>query len=304
MKKHQSPYLMKGRSYTFMPGPSPVRLKSMALPLKSIAIAITIFLAGVLPSSAQTQFAGWMGTFQNYKLNNTIGLYFDGQIRSTDQLAQVQAVLIRPGINFYLTPRITATAGYAYIPHRKTVGHISHHLPEHRSWQQIVYNHPVHFSHAARATAVQHRLRLEQRYLPKPVVQDNTLKNDGFTYSGRLRYFARGVIPLSGKGSNKSDNQIPGRAGSGNSGQQDAAKPAAFEKGFFASVQNEIFANLGDPSAVNGKFFDQNRAYFSLGYRFSKQFDLEAGYMNQYIRGTGDNSTNNHILQLATYLRL
>lgn len=281
-----------------------VPLKSYVPPLKSVAFAIVILLAGVLPSSAQTQFAGWMGTFQNYKLNNLIGLYFDGQIRSTDQLAHTQAILIRPGVNFYLTPRITATAGYAYIPHRKTVGHISHHLPEHRSWQQIVYSHPVHFSHTARTTAVQHRLRLEQRYLPKPVVQDNTLRNDGFIYSGRLRYFVRGVIPLSGKGSNTNDNQTTGTANSANADQQGTLKPSAFEKGFFASIQNEVFANLGDPSAVNGKFFDQNRAYFSLGYRFSKQFDLEAGYMNQYISGAGDNSTNNHILQLATYLRL
>src|SRR5437899_1388878 len=124
---------------------------------------------------AQSQFAGWLGTFQNYKLNDRIGLYFDGQLRSTGQLEQVQALMIRPGINFYLTPRLTATAGYAYIHQQRRSGEVTGYLPEHRSWQQLVYTYPVHFSHAARATAVQHRLRLEQRFLPKHHVAGNSL---------------------------------------------------------------------------------------------------------------------------------
>ena len=97
-------------------------------------------------------------------------------------------------------------------------------------------------------------------------------------YANRLRYFFRDVIPFSGK--------------------------KQFAKGMFASVQNEIFVNLGDKSNVNGKFFDQNRAYISVGYRFVKSFDAEIGYMNQYVSGKGSSYVNNNILQLATYLRL
>jgi hypothetical protein len=31
---------------------------------------------------------------------------------------------------------------------------------------------------------------------------------------------------------------------------------------------------------------------------------VEMGYLNQYISGAGNNSTVNHVLQVATYVRL
>ena len=123
-----------------------------------------------------------------------------------------------------------------------------------------------------------HRLRLEQRFIPKPVVLNNELKKDGNVYANRLRYFIRNVTPL-----------VPWPA--------DGKAP-------FLALQNEVFVNMGDKSAVNREFFDQNRAYIALGYRFHKKFDVEAGYMNQYINGRGKTFTNNHIVQIATYVRL
>ncbi|HEY4286147.1 MAG TPA: DUF2490 domain-containing protein [Puia sp.] len=262
---------------------------------KSLLISGLIFCGLIRPAFAQTQFAGWAGTFQNYKLSKTFGFYFDAQWRSTDQLKQMNALLLRPGLNLYITPRLTGTAGYAFIPQQRFNSGVEGYLPEHRIWEQLVYTHPVRFgaghsgvhpgahsgvhSEAAHSVAhhpatptLTHRLRLEQRYLPKHHPEGNDLVRDGHREAHRLRYFFRGVIPLSA--------------------------------GFFAAAQNEIFFNLGDRSAVNGKSFDQNRAYLAAGYRLNRQFDMEVGYMNQYISGAGSASTNNHIMQLATYLRL
>jgi hypothetical protein len=198
-----------------------------------------------------------VGTFQNYKLSPRTGFYFDAQWRSTDQVRQMHALLLRPGLNLYFSPAFTGTVGYAYIPQQRISGGVEGYLPEHRVWEQLTYTHPVkvHHHEIARLT---HRLRLEQRYLPK---------------------HHPGIAPLAPTG-------------------------GKFEKGWFAALQNETFFNLGDASAVNGKVFDQNRAYIAAGYRMCKQFDLEVGYMNQYISGAGSNSTNNHIVQLATYVRL
>jgi len=48
--------------------------------------------------------------------------------------------------------------------------------------------------------------------------------------------------------------------------------------------------------------FDQNRAYLAVGYRFSKAFDVEAGYLNQTINSASNNIMNN-VAQLALYTR-
>jgi len=247
-------------------------------------LALSLLLLAIQPRKplvAQTQFAGWLATFQNYKLNKHLGVYFDGQLRSTGQWKDVQQIILRPGLNVYLTPALTATVGYAYIPNRRTLSGVSDLLAEHRSWEQLLLTHPLRSTHrtggVAHGATLTHRLRLEQRYLPKPKVEGDGLTTNGHSYASRLRYFTRALLPL----------------------------PAApFTEGFYAALQNEVFVNIGDPSAVNGKFFDQNRAYIAFGYRFTKQFDTEIGYVNQYISGAGDNSTNNHILQCATYIRL
>ncbi|ADY53084.1 Protein of unknown function DUF2490 [Pseudopedobacter saltans DSM 12145] len=110
-----------------------------------------------------------------------------------------------------------------------------------------------------------HRLRFEQRFIEQ--VQGNV-------FSQRLRYFVRTLLPFS--------NQTP------------------FTEGIFLGLQNELFFNV--QNKVNGSFFDQNRAYVSLGYRFKPSFDLEMGYMNQRIKQRTEGLTNN-ILQLAAYTR-
>jgi len=264
-----------------------------------VPILLTILLG---TANAQTQFAGWLGTFQNYKLTDKTGLYFDGQLRSTGQLQQVHSLLLRPGLNIYFNPAFTGTVGYAYIHQQRTAGGVMGYIPEHRIWEQVMYTHRVNRPRAAHAATLTHRLRLEQRWLPKVHAEEDHLVRNGHAHAGRLRYFARGVLPLTG--SRHSGEMSPVSSQGQGSSISKGSGAAPFTQGFFAAVQNEIFANISGSSVVNGKFFDQNRAYFAVGYRYSRQFDLELGYMNQYISGTGSNSTNNHILQVATYLRL
>ena len=136
-------------------------------------------------------------------------------------------------------------------------------LTENRIWQQYIHKHKIS------SVNVSHRLRLEQRFIER-------LNNDDL-FSQRARYFVRALIPLQ-------------------KGQQ------SFEKGWFAALQNELFFNVQGKDGLNGNVFDQNRAYGAMGYRLSKKMDLEAGYMNQAIKGRVGN-TSNHILQVAVYTR-
>jgi hypothetical protein len=222
-------------------------------------------------AKAQPQFSGWVASFNTFKLNTRFSLHFDAQLRSTDELQQVQTILLRPGLNFHATKSLVITAGYAFISNRRTINGVSDLLPEHRIWQQGLFNHK------AKNISIAHRIRFEERFISKAKVVNNELETDGTSQAFRFRYFIRSIFPLT-------------------------ATPS-FSKGVFLALQNEVFLNTGNKSAVNGKTFDQNRLYCAIGYRLPNKIDLEAGYMNQYT-STRSSFTNNHIVQIAVYKRL
>jgi len=76
----------------------------------------------------------------------------------------------------------------------------------------------------------------------------------------RLRYFLGVNIPLQYK--------------------EDGKNP------LYLSMYNEIFLN------TKSSVFDRNRVYGGLGYKFSKEFRLELGYMNQFFETSGRDQIN------------
>ena len=247
---------------------------------RNIVTISLLFCSTFSSSQAQTQFAGWLADFNTVKLSTKLSLHSDFQLRSSHQLENTQTLLLRTGLNYHISKKLVATTGYAFIHNRRVINNISGYAPEHRIWQQLLFTHPLVIGSGkhARKGSLAHRLRLEQRFIAKSQVQHDQLINEGNVYANRLRYFIRNVTPL-----------VPWSAAG---------------KAPFLALQNEVFVNIGDKSGVNGEFFDQNRAYLALGYRFHRAFDAELGYMNQYINGRGAAFTNNHILQLTTYVRL
>lgn len=239
--------------------------------MKKIILIIVILFAYLQNASAQKQFSGWLASFNTIKAGKKTSIHADVQWRSSDEFAFTQTFLIRTGLNYHLNKKSTVTGGYAFIHNYRNMGGIDGYAPEHRIWEQFLYNHTLD------KIAVSHRFRLEQRFISKTIIDNNELKNDGSVYANRFRYFIRNVLPLGNKG--------------------------AFKKGVFVALQNEVFLNIGNKRNVNGKTFDQNRLYLATGYRFRKSFDLEAGYINQYINGR-TNDVNNHVVQLAGYIRL
>lgn len=221
---------------------------------------------------AQTQFTGWLAAFNTFSSKGKTSIHLDAQVRSTDKLKEMQTFLLRPGLNVKLKSNLIATAGYAYISNQRILGFVTGYSPEHRIWEQLLIT-----QHLGKVPLV-HRLRLEQRFISKSYLDgNNELVNEGNVFANRLRYFARAVIPF--------------------------AKTNSFTNGLFGALQNEVFINIGDKSHVNGKSFDQNRAYLAIGYRLNNEFDLEAGYLNQYVEGR-NGFTNNHVVQFAGYVRL
>lgn len=109
--------------------------------------------------------------------------------------------------------------------------------------------------------AMKLRARLEQRFVKKETV----------AFSQRARAFVSAQIPL-----------VAG---------------AQFNKGFYVEVQDEIFFNIQHKNVVNNSLFDQNRPYGALGYRWSKKFDTEVGYM-YWVKRNFDADSRRNILQL------
>lgn len=214
-------------------------------------------------SQQVNQNSGWLMFLNSTKINDKWGLHLDVQLRSADEWDGVRNFLFRPGATYYINKNSNATVGYLLAnTFLKQSGAADNVLTEHRIWEQYILTHKL------KSIAVQHRFRLEQRFI-------ETAGDDIF--SQRLRYFLRGVIPLT-------------------------ATKEAFTRGAFAALQNELFFNIQNKGKLNGKLFDQNRAYGAIGYRFSKSFDIEAGYLNQLVNGTS-NHTMNHAVQLAFYTR-
>lgn len=243
------------------------------LPLISLISITILFLSTTVNAQTQNTFTGWSAVFFTYKLNDKFSLHFDGQARSTDELKNLQSYIIRPGLNYHIKDNMIATVGYAYIGNNRSVMDIDGWVPEHRIWEQFIFNQK--FTLANRPVTLQHRFRLEQRFMGQATIEQNELVTDSYEFAQRFRYFARSIFPLS-----KTDN---------------------FTKGAFLALQNEVFLNV--QNAPNDSFFDQNRAYLALGWRLSPKFDLEAGYMNQYVLGKSNNTVNN-IVQVAAYVRL
>jgi hypothetical protein len=231
-------------------------------------------------TKAQTvnHFSGWAALFGTTKLSSKFSLHLEAQVRSNNEWKEVQTLIFRTALNYHIESNQMATVGYAIIGHHRTIDSISGWGPEQRIWEQFILNKT--FSIKDHLVSVQNRFRLEQRWISRSVVSEDKLVTDDYIFAQRIRYFARAIYPYS-----RTPEKI-------------------FLKGSYFSLQDELFFNLGNTSGVNGKLFDQNRAYFSLGYRFSSKYDLEFGYMNQIINGRGSLKTINNIIQFAVYLRL
>lgn len=239
--------------------------------MKKIIISVFIIFLSIKSIAQQSTFEGWYTTFNTFHVSKNVSIHFDGQFRTSDEWSGLQLIMLRPGINFHLTKKLTITAGYAWIDSKRVTSVESKYFAEHRLWQQFIINQKIN-SHS-----ILHRFRFEERFIPKIINNGGKLSSNEFLFSGRFRYFIRDVIPLS--------NQ------------------KIFSKGIYAAVQNEVFFNLIKKENANAHFLDQNRFFVACGYRLSPKADIDFGYMHQYVK-TASGYVHHHILQIVTFLRM
>lgn len=219
---------------------------------------------------AQNRSDAWGTVFFNGPYRGKWGLHLDAQVRSTAGMDGLRTWLFRPGIQYKLSKRQLLTLGYAYIEGRINEPGVRAYTPEHRLWQQWIYFQPV------RRQTLQHRFRIEERFIGSTQYIEGVGIPSLSTYSTRFRYFNRILLPW---------------------------RPTkSFEKGPFSTLQNEIFLHVTGTDRLTGKTFDQNRFYLAVGYRMNRTWDIEAGYMRRDVQTTTRLNRLN-TWQLALYFR-
>ena len=218
------------------------------------------------------RFSGWALAANTIKINPKWSVIFDTQLRSNDQWEQAETFIFRPGLAFNSTGGWQFSLGFAWIENWRSISGIRDGVSDNRVWQQMVR------SHGLSGGILQHRLRVEERFLHDLAVSGNDIIKKNNLFNARFRYFNRYIKPVVHK--------------------------STFDSGPYWAIQNEIFFNVAGLPNSHGKFFDQSRTYLGIGQRMNTKADIELGWMTQYALGRNGNHFVNNILQLSSFLRL
>lgn len=211
---------------------------------------------------------GWVMYFGNHKLSEHWGIHTEYQWRRADMFNDWQQSLLRLGVDYYSKQNAQYTLGYGWIKSFQYGDQpIAHNLNEHRIWEQFVIKNKVG------RVDISHRYRLEQRFIENWVKDANAVyAQDGFVFRQRVRYRFMATVPLSRK--EMKDNTL------------------------FLAVYDEPFLGFG--KGIGKNILDQNRLYGAIGWRFNKDFNVQLGYLNQYVVKTdGIKAERNHTLQIG-----
>ena len=196
---------------------------------------------------------GWYNSFLTFNISEKIGIHTEYQWRRAQFIDQWQQSLLRVGINYQPSPRILLRAGYAWaetFPYGEIpINALGRDFTEHRIYEMI------QLSHKEGLVDLAHRFMLEQRFVGRYSSPTATTE-DEFPMLNRMRYMIRMQMPLKG-------TEIK-------------------DKTPYVAIYDEIFIGFG-PN-VNANIFDQNRVGVLLGYRFTKDFRVEGGYLNQTLQ--------------------
>jgi hypothetical protein len=227
---------------------------------------------------SQLALSGWATTNNQFAISHKLVYQLEASFRSDTKRQYLQTFLLRTGAFVQLNSQWSAGAGYCLTDNRHTIGGITGYGAEHQALEQAWFIHPVYFGHSYKSFMRQ-RLRLENRWIPNLVKDNDHLTNTSYSFSNRLRYQIREQLPFV-----KVIND--------------------FNKGSYVLLQNEFFFNVSGQQYVNGKWFDQNRSLAGAGYRFNRHMDMELSYMLRLIKNAGVGWSHENVVLITALSRL
>lgn len=236
-------------------------------------IFLFIFLASYTQAQRNHPYVhnwnNWMVYNGDHPISKKWGIHQEIQLRRSNGFSKPQQLLLRVGINYQLHAQVMLSAGYCFVetyPYGKLPVLVS--FPEHRLWQQIQVKTML-----SKIEWIS-RFRSEQRFSKLPTYSYQTLTNEPgeAVYTNRFRLLNRISLPIVGSWNTRSN--------------------------WFVSVADEVFIQAG--REVKANFFDQNRLYGGIGFRWKNYGRLEFGYLEQsIIKSDGLTIENNHTFQFA-----
>jgi uncharacterized protein DUF2490 len=232
------------------------------------AVLGLLLLTAVGPLHAQrstyTNFNAWFVFNGEIDFDERWGLIFDASDRRSGPVDETQAIFVRPGIAFAISPNVRVAVGTSRsesYPYGKFPNPYAY--PEWRGWEQLL------LLHSTGRVAIQHRYRLEQRWQGARGADTSDHAINHWVRLSRFRYQMKATLPLHGE--------------------------TVLVHTPYVTTSDELFVGWG--KNVKGNVFDQNRAALAIGWRATTSWRGEVGYLNQLIlKSDGQHVENNHTL--------
>lgn len=232
-----------------------------------------LFAQGSRPNGGAER-STWYMYFGDHAVSEHWGIHLEGQYRREGLGQRWEQLLIRPGISYQLGHGMSLMVAYTYLrdyPYEggslgdpSTTGP----QPEHRILEEFKVKHKL-IGAGEKAVTLSHRFRAEQRFEGTSTAGTGTTSWD---FAERARYRLTANIPF--------------RWATG------GARPD------YASAYDEIFVNFGPHGGDHA--LNQNRTYGAVGWNLDTRFQLEVGYLYQYMpTPNGVVGESNHALQVT-----
>ncbi|MBL7965169.1 MAG: DUF2490 domain-containing protein [Flavobacteriales bacterium] len=200
----------------------------------------------------------WVSHWGDQRLSERWSVHTEAHWRRANLGRDWQQLLLRPAVNFHLNDQVMFTLGYSYyFNYQYGAFPIPFQNWEHHLFQQVQLN-----NHAIGRVRLQHRFRMEQRFIAKLVASAGDPTEgvfDRYTYQSRFRYRVWLTVPLG----------------------HETIQPGVFSFNFY----DEVFLNFGDSGRLD--YIQQNRISALLGYQVNKPFSVLLGYLYQTIQRPG-----------------
>lgn len=209
----------------------------------------------------------WLSVTSNLKVHKKLVLVLEGQFRQVKDFDPMQ-YQIRTALEIPLNKHFAVVPlGYVYTWNYKYGEQPTHFVNnEHRIWGQVMYKH-----HISRFN-INHRVRLEQRYIQVHSERGGAVIDEGYDIrQNRVRYRFATTFPI--------------------------GREKIEAKTYFGSLYDEAFLSWGEGVTFHEP--DQNRIFAGVGYQVTSPLAIQAGFLYQMlIKANGTKQENNCGIQV------